>query len=273
MHQLPSPSVVAVVRHDHPPLRPPAALVPFVDAVVIADGAAEAVDWAMSADAIAFGEPGLVQQYAAWRATWERVFVLDPLASIARLAAIAAEFDGSGAARQLEQLGEAGFEWVVEPNGLAPLVAALATVIEAVRARGTLGVGVVDATEGTRRVGLAAAWSPGAAPEVLAGDDWMRVELDESGVRACPSGAPALEAIAEVVVTGGGVRIEHRGGSTVLPLDRAAPLGWLVPGATRWRVRPVPEVLVWARTLAGVEEAARYAGSLALPVRFTTQRR
>jgi hypothetical protein len=270
MRQLPSPPVIAAVRHGHPPLRPPTDLVPFVDAVEVAGAL---VDWQMTRDAVAFGEPAVFEQYVAWRATWERVYVLDPVTSIARLAAVAAEFDGSGAAERLEQLAETGIERVVEPGGLGPLLAALTTVNEAVRGRGSLGFGVVDATEGAHRTGLAAAWSPGPATEVLAADEWMQVELDAAGVRVCPAGAAGLASIAEVEVTADGVRIVHPGGIAVVPLERATPLGWLVPGAVRWRVRQVPEVLVWARTLAGVEAAARDATALGLPVRFTTLRR
>lgn len=268
MHQLPSPPVVATVRHDHPPLRPPAGLVPFVEVV---EHAGAIVDWEMTSDAVAFGEPALFEQYVAWRATWERVWVLDPLISVVRLVTAAAEFDSSSGSRRLGEL--AGAARVVEPGGLGPLQAALQAVNAAVRERGSLGFGVVDVTEGVRRVGLVAAWAPGPAPELLAADEWMRVELDAAGVRVCPAGHPALEAVSEVAIIGERVRIDAPAGSMELPLDRTVPLGWLVPGAARWRVRRVPEVLVWARTLAGIEAAARYAVPRNLPVRFATLRR
>ena len=276
MHQLPSPPVVATVRHDHPPLRPPADLVPFVE-VVDHDGAI--ADWEMTDDAVAFGEPAVFEQYVAWRATWERVWVLDPLISVVRLVTAAAEFDSSSGARRLGELSgggrgiATGAARVVEPDGLGPLQAALAAVNDAVRERGSLGYGVVDATEGVQRVGLAAAWSPGPTPELLAADEWMRVELDAGGLRICPAGGPALDAVSEVAITGERVRIAAATGVTELPLERTVPLGWLVPGAARWRVRSVPEVLVWARTLAGIEAAARYAVPRGLPVRFATLRR
>lgn len=276
MHQLPSPPVVATVRHDHPPLRPPAGLVPFVEVV---EHAGAIVDWEMTSDAVAFGEPALFEQYVAWRAAWERVWVLDPLISVVRLIAAAAEFDSSSGSRRLGELAGAGTgiatgaARVVEPDGLGPLQAALQTVSDAVRDRGALGFGVVDATEGVRRVGLVAAWAPGPTPELLAADEWMRVELDAGGMRVCPAGHPALDAVSEVAITGERVRIAAATGTAELALDRTVPLGWLVPGAARWRVRQVPEVLVWARTLAGIEAAARYAVPRGLPVRFATLRR
>lgn len=269
MYQLPSPPVVATVQHEPPARDAPAALVPYVRPIEF-DGVV--IDWQMTDDAVAFGQPGLFTQYLDWRSTWERIFVLDPLASIARLTALAAEFDESEGAARLDQLVADRIERLVAPDAMAPLMAALTTVNDAVRRRGSLGFGVVDATEGVARTGLAAAWSPGPDVEVLAADDHMTAELDGAGVHLCLAGGSVLEEVVEVIVTAQGVRVDHAGGTATLPLERAAPLGWLVPGAARWRIRQVPEVLVWARTLAGVEAAGRYASALGLPVRLTTLR-
>jgi hypothetical protein len=53
---------------------------------------------------------------------------------------------------------------------------------------------------------------------------------------------------------------------------RRTPLAWVVPGATRWRVRKVPEVLVWAKTFhrlaLGCETSVRQAVPLELRVGF-----
>ncbi|HWL44752.1 MAG TPA: hypothetical protein VNQ73_17555 [Ilumatobacter sp.] len=266
---LPSPPVVAVVQHDHPPLRPPSRLAAFVTPMMVQGALA---DWRATDDMVAFADPGVIAQYAAWRATWEQTFELDSLASLHRLTSVAGEFDGAAAA-PLAELAAADFETVVEPARLAELVAALATVAAAVRHRGRSGFGVVDATPGSRRVGLVVAWSPDASPaatpEVLAADQYLAAELAADGVRLVPAGSAPLDAVAEVAVGERLVRVTHAAGTAEIAAEHGRPLAWLVPGAALWRVREVPEVVVWARTLAGVEAAARAAGALGLPVRFS----
>ena len=79
-------------------------------------------------------------------------------------------------------------------------------------------------------------------------------------------GVDEVELVDEVVI----VRSPER--TLELDLVEARALGWLIPGSTRWRVRKVPEVVVWARTFAGVIEACSYASALDLPIQLTTLR-
>src|SRR5688572_22953886 len=120
MIQLPSPPAVAVVQHAPPPLRAPLGIAAFVTPIRV-EGAL--VDWQLTDDVVAFGPTTAVDDFAAWRNTWERSFVLDPVASICRLAETAAELTGRASAAPLTELVEWSFETVVTPAGLAPLTA------------------------------------------------------------------------------------------------------------------------------------------------------
>jgi len=61
-------------------------------------------------------------------------------------------------------------------------------------------------------------------------------------------------------------------GTLSFDLQQGRVLSWMVPGATLWRVRHVPEVIVWARTFAGIAEAAERALLLRQPMRLTSRR-
>lgn len=263
---LPSPRVAALVRHDEPPDEVPIDLAAFVQPVDV-DG--EVVDWHLTDDVIAFGEPEVLDRYVAWRGAWERCLILDPAASIRRLADVADGLLDRELRAPTRSLVADGFESVVAPDELGPLVRAVGALGEALRHRDATGFGVVDATPGTTRTGLVAAWSPGDEPQLLAGDAHLRVLVTPVGVRLERAGQPPLDGVVEVSVLDSSVRVEHAGGVAELDADKARPLCWIAPGAAAWRVRAIPEVVVWARTLTGIEEAARYAGALGLPVRFS----
>lgn len=258
--------MAALVRHADPPAQVPIDLAAFVHPVGV-DG--ETADWRLTDDVIAFGEPDVVDRYVTWRSGWERCFMLDPAASIARLADVGEEVLGADAAEPLTALVADGFERVVEPVGLPGLVRVVDELGDALRRRDASGYGVVDATPGTTRVGLLAGWSPPSVPQVLVADDRLRVVLAVDGLRVEPAGRQVIVGVRQVTVIDDLVRIEHAAGVVDLEAARARPLTWLAPGAAVWRVRPVPEVIVWARTLSGIEEAARHGGALGLPVRFT----
>src|SRR5690606_33837776 len=116
---VPAPAAVVVVRHDDPPPEPPDELVPFVVPIVVE---AVIVDWSLTDDTVAFGDVSVPGRFDAWRAGWERRWLLDPTTSIERFVAAAVELGGAGAAAVLDPIVAAGCECVVEPPSLAALV-------------------------------------------------------------------------------------------------------------------------------------------------------
>lgn len=267
---VPAPDVVMVVRHAEPPGEPPDELVPYVVPKVF-EG--EILDWQLTDDALAFGEYSVPSRFAAWRAEWERWWLLDPTSTIERLVDAAAELCGSEPAGPLVELAASGFESVVEPAAFDDLVHAVERVRDAVRERGAEGFGFVDATGGAGRTGLARTWSGQRGSEVIAADDHLVVAMDPaaglSATELLDDGTRTITAITQVDMLGDEVVVTTPDGDVRLPPEHARPLAWLVPGAGVWRVRRVPEVVVWARTFVAIEEACRYATVLGLPLRFT----
>lgn len=271
---VPSAAVLAIVRHADPPAQAPAALAPYV--------VRDDDDWSLTEDALAFGEPSIAPRFGDWRSRWERTWVLDPYTSLHRLLVVAREPAPGGvldraALRRMED----ATGWTVSGERLAALRDQLDRAAAVLRAQPTEGYGFVDATPGRARAGLARTWSPAAGRELLAADRHLAVRMEpETGLVVEATGAHGG---ARVVVAGvervlvdadAGVVAVAGGDATVvrLALDAALPLGWLVPGSIDWRVRRVPHVVVWARTLAGLAECCRYAEAIARPVRLTTHR-
>ncbi len=71
---------------------------------------------------------------------------------------------------------------------------------------------------------------------------------------------------------GEGFLVDGPDGSFEIPAERARPLGWLMPRSTEWSVRRIPEIVAWARTFGGLEEAAAAATELGLDLRLTRHR-
>lgn len=279
---VPSAELVASVRHADVPAAAPDELEPYVRP---AGPGGAPVDWLLTDDTLAFGSVEIPMRYAQWRAGWERSWILDPLGSLERLVSAAREFETSSPATTL-------LERVLDPRTTGPggdVVHAaldpaeaqrLAVVIEALRDaiadRGRSGFGFVDATPGRQRVGLARAWSGQDGPEILVADRNVSVGIDPGeglSVSVHGGGAPSrITGVAEVEITGDQVEIRSPSASMALDLHAGRILSWLMPGCTAWRVRPVPEVLVWARTFAGVVECAEFACAIDQPVLLSSLR-
>lgn len=265
---VPSADVLAIVRHRRPPGTAPAALSPYV----VRDGADDG-DWLLTDDAIAFGPASVVDAFAEWRSTWERVWNLDPAQSLTRLLHLVRELDADGEldATLVRYLDGDGV--VVAPQDQPKLRSELARVGDLIRRRDADGYGIIDRTPGVERVGLARAWSSHGAEETVAADEHttIRFQPDIGLVIATGSGADrvVVAGVDEVRLSGDAYEITGRGRTITIPAAHARPIAWMMPGSTEWRVRRVPEIVAWARTFAGLDEASHYASALGLPMVLT----
>ncbi len=266
----PDPPIVAVLPVDDVPATPADSLAPYVVRVATASGH----DWVLTDDAIAFGADLVVQHYLAWRSSWVRELELDPLTSLLVLADVLDS--GETAARW-------GNDWVAGRATPVPDPALLADCLsiahETIAARGDTGWGFVNATPGRPTTGLARAWSPAGGSHVLAATAEVRVTVErEEGVCVHledPSDSRRRDhviGVDEVVLHDDGVDVIAASGELALDHHQGRPLAWVVPGAARWRVRAVPEVLVWAKTFhrlaQACEASVREAAPLELRVGF-----
>lgn len=260
-----------MVRHTDPPELVPDELVPYVVPSYVDE---RLDDWTLTDDVVAFGDVETPLAYERWRATWERAWPLDPASSLVRLTAIARELASdlelsSDVLLSLASAGTRANRTIDDPAELLQLADEVERVRDAVRERKSTGYGFVDVTEGRSRVGLARAWSGAGGPEVIAADRSLEVSMrPDSGLHLELAGPPprSIDSVEEVAVRSSGVEIMSADGVTLLPPEESVVLTWVVPGAARWRVRSVPEVLVWARTFGGLPESCRYAASVRRPV-------
>ena len=275
---LPSGSAYAVVRHAAPPVSAPTSLAPFT-VRVDEDGVS---DWLLTEDAVAFGDSSVVQEFAEWRGDWERSWMLEPRSSLRRLVRLAIELDsapdtdGSDGEQILRKWAAGSQHMVVPPESQKGLAEVAAAVAAKIRARGATGFGIVDDTPHREWIGLAHTWSPYGEAEVIAADEHLELRFEPvHGLVATMHGDPdmnPMSTVAQVEFDGSQVLLTAADGRQEgIHHHQARPLAWLVPGSTRWRVHPIPEIVVWSRTFAGVEECCTYASALNLPVQLTTR--
>ena len=153
----------------------------------------------------------------------------------------------------LAGLGAPSGSTEVEVEDLIHLDTVLNSVRQSIVSAGGSGFGVVDTTPGGGRVGLLNAWTAAQGAVVLGADERCAVHLTDAGLVLNVDGTDLL--VDEVdcgsqraVVRGGGVRHE-------LEPHAIRPLRRLVPESASWRVRRVPEVLVWASTFAAISDS------------------
>jgi hypothetical protein len=88
--------------------------------------------------------------------------------------------------------------------------------------------------------------------------------------------ATKLRRITDVVETdlrGEVVVVTNRSGETIeLEAAAARPLAWIVPTSLRWKVRPIPEVVVWSGLFARFPDALRVAAATDEVISFTIDR-
>jgi hypothetical protein len=282
---VPSAELVAVVRHSAVPTTAPDDLIPYVRPTV--DAAGNVTDWLLTEDTLAFADVSVPMRFAEWRTAWERSWMLDPISVLERLVAVAHEFQVSAPSTTLlERVLDPGttgpggdlVHAMLDADEAARLTAVTDSLRDAIADRARKGWGFVDATPGRQRVGLVRAWSPQLGPETLAADRYVSARMDaEDGLTVTVFGADGdvvdrAVSVHEVEIAGDRVEIRSASGSTSTDLLGGRVLSWLMPGCTMWRVRQVPEVLVWAKSFAGFQESADYAAALGRPVLLTSLR-
>lgn len=239
----------------------------------VVDG--QIADWHLTGDVVAVGGREIPQLFARWRSSWVRDWALEPLSSIRSLHAICDDIlrpDERSVARTIGRILDTGEPQVVPPDELPALVHACAKVRDAVAAREATGFGIVNATPGRTASGLALAWSSRGPERVFASDDHMEVRLSPLAglVVRWGSGSDMQEVSpTSVRLTADSMIVTAPAGDWELPHDEARPLAWLVPGATHWRVREIPEVIVWSKTFSELPDCCDYAADQGLPVELS----
>lgn len=269
---VPSADVWAVVRWHELPAAPPDDLLAFT--VRVGD------EWVLTDDAVAFAERDVIERFTTWRSSWDRTWVLDPLSSLERLVDFAEAVSPSLFSMRCARGFASGEDVAFGPEVHAHVVHDLERLADAVRRRERLGFGLVDTTPGAQRIGLARAWPEWGGDELLAACDGVEVHYRPAHGLVLQLGATDDSVIGssdsivveqatsdghEWTVSGpaGDRRLDHRAGR---------PLAWLVPNATGWRVRRVPEVVTWARTFTRLRSALEFATAQGRPVTLTTRR-
>lgn len=138
-----------------------------------------------------------------------------------------------------------------------------------VLARCAPALGFVDVSRPRR--GLARAWSGAGGRELLSAGSAMHVEADPSAGLCVATRSEQPEVwtgVTEVTVDDEAVEVHAHEGSVSFDRRAARPLTDLVPGSTHWRVRPIPEVLVWAKTFHRLRDACTLAAASSLTVRL-----
>lgn len=124
-----------------------------------------------------------------------------------------------------------------------------------VRTNGDEAIGVVESSPTARRTGLLASWASEPEPVELASSGSASVWIE--GLELILRHDDDTETISDIcsfqLGIDGGVITDGAGNAHALGEDATTVLGDLTAGATAWRKRPVPGVLVWANVLAGLE--------------------
>ncbi len=269
---VPSAEVLAIVRHAEPPLTAPTLLAPYVVRV-----GSEYADWLLTDDVVAFATPTVIPGFAEWRSSWERVWVLDPVSSLSRLVVLIRELDpGNGLEAMLDQYVAGDDDLVIPLDTQPDVMAQLDRIAGLIRERDSHGFGIIDRTPGNERVGLARAWPASGGEELIADDGQteIRFQPDIGLVIATGVGSDraVVASVDDVRLDGSTYIVTGPACMTSIDATRAHSLAWLMPGSTDWRVRHIPEILAWARTFGGLEEAHEYASGLGLPLRLTRHR-
>jgi hypothetical protein len=276
----PAPLLVAEVAVRPAPDEVPFDLISYTRAAESAAGH----DWQLTADAIAIGPRSVVHRFGAWRAGWVRSWDLDHGSNVrslvARSRALGVEHVGA-----LDAAVD-GHEMELDRTTRRALIDAFDDARRLISSTDAQGLGFVDATPGSPSIGLRRTWSPVAGVELLAAGRrlgaWMHPVVGLCvGIDDHADDHAVLRGVSEVEFGGDHVRVTAGTGPDTRQIavdpDTARPLAWLVPGAMRWRVRAIPEVVVWARTLVRLRDAAAFADATERPLtvrpasRFTAE--
>ena len=263
----PAPHVVARVLTEAVPNEPPSRLAAFV-VPVMEEGAV--ADWLLTQDSIAFGPHDLATEFKDWRGTWQQRWELDTVQGFQCLFRLVVD---AGAINEPSQRLAEKFALTslsVEESVLSPSRSVLIPdLVERARSLAaeveTTGVGLVDTTEDAGAAGLLAGWPLSSTTRLLARDRYCCVNVHPRHglcIEVYDDHGDTIEQVDDLteVIFEGMQAIVHTADRTVeFDADQVRPLAWIALGARSYRVRRVPAVIVVARTIARLPEAARFA--------------
>ncbi len=198
---------------------------------------------------------GVVAGSAAAAAGYVYMAALDPATNLLQLADL---FDTGATVNRWARAWAAGEPLVIDDP--ARMLYLLDAAQAMVMARNVTALGFVDAS--VPRLGLARAWSSAGGRAVLTTGPHMHVDADPvDGLCVVTHGHEGrpLTGVTEVVVDSHTVHVIGQVRSLRVARSIAEPLVEVLPSSTHWRVRRVPEVLVWATTFSRLRDACAHA--------------
>lgn len=205
-----------------------------------------------------------VNAYLAWRATWETSHTLGRIGSLRQLMAsmrdrgIEPEGPGAAALHQLLR-GDPGIDGQsISRDELGALTDLVADFAGRVRSSGSLGVALVESSPTSERTGLLRSWPSSPLDGELAtrGTVTVRFSGSKIGVWFADDRDPIADVRSFELGIDGALVVDADGRAHVLDADASDALSDVAPETTAWRVRRVPEILVWADLLAALEGLA-----------------
>lgn len=213
-------------------------------------------DWALKRLDVA-----AVERYLTWRSTWESSFTIGTAATLRHLRDAVRQHDLQRSPEAEELLGRlirGGADGApVARHEVATLRSMVSGLVDHVRAAGTAGVALVEFSPTVQRTGLLRSWPIGIAEAELSsrGTATVRFSGGRLGLWFADDRDPIEQIHSFELGALGGIVIDGAGEEHLVDVDATAALCGVAPEATAWRVRTVPEVLVWANVSAALETA------------------
>lgn len=270
----PPPPLVASVIVGPVPATPVASLAAFLEPVVDDEG--RTVDWRFTPDGSY--DAADLKAYAEWRSTWQRTWELGPLTNLRSLQRVVAELDNVPSVAALLGALVADPEATrIEPSEVPALPAELDAVRAAIASEPREGTAIVDQTPRRRStVGFTRTWSAPPEPQLLAANSTTGVLVDPVDglvVVARATGHRRIVDVVEADLQGEVVVVTNRRGETIeLEGAAARPLAWIAPTSLRWKVRSIPQVVVWSALFSRLPDALRVANVMDEVIAFSIDR-
>lgn len=207
-----------------------------------------------------------VDEFLEWRLEWESSHTIGPI-TLVRGVHDELWTEGLYDDALADVGGRLAFEAgasarYVSPMELERFRRAVASYVSGLRAASEMAVALIDASPNVQRTGLLDAWSPAEMPAEVAsrGSAIIGFVGSELTLRFADDDRQTIKDIQSCEVgIDGAVVTDGDGERHVLDDDATDAVCSVVPHATSWRVRRVPEVLVWADLVAALELAAQEA--------------
>ncbi|MFK8024397.1 MAG: hypothetical protein AB8G26_10595 [Ilumatobacter sp.] len=216
-----------------------------------------------------------LDDFVAWRQTWESPFGLGRLSQLRafqRAATAAGLADDPDAALldRLTRSAPSGAPAHFDTDELDRLIGVVDRVLGTIRSAHGLGTALVDSSPTIQRTGLLRSWSSTERRAVLARRRHIAVHLDDGRIDVVDlesDEAIVFDVVSFEVGVHGATVTDGEGREHVLDDVATDALCAVAPEASGWRVRVVPEVLVFAELKAGLEVAADASSFASAPAR------